>query len=177
MPSALAEVGSITLRAEHDLFASEAGTDAVADGLFEGLSDYLGARELAGRIGLADEPVGTAPEPVPGEGPPFWPPAAPGGAIQLRITNTGTEAWPAGSRLLAGWEETAAPYLARAPEDLEALDTEIPALEPGESVVIPAELPPAPGGGRAVAWISLMIGDTSLADRGSPALQLSTEAP
>jgi len=37
-------------------------------------------------------------------------------------------------------------------------------------------LPDAPAG-RAVAWVTLSLGDTTLADRGSPALQLATEAP
>ena len=44
MPSALDEVGSISLRAEHDLLASDAGQDAVAAGLFDGLTDYFGSR-------------------------------------------------------------------------------------------------------------------------------------
>ena len=82
MPSALAEVGSITLRAEHDLLASAAGQDAVADGLFDGLVEFFGARPLAGRIGLADAPVGAAPQPVPGDGPPFWPPPVPDGPVR-----------------------------------------------------------------------------------------------
>ena len=177
MPSALAEVGSITLRAEHDLLASAPGQDAVADGLFDGLVEFFAARPLAGRIGLADAPAGAAPVSVPGVGPPFWPPPAPGGSVALRLTNTGTEAWAAGSVLVAGWEVTDAPYLADAPENLEALDAEIPALAPGESVVVGVDLPPAPDAGRAVAWISLSVGRASLADGGSVALQLSSEAP
>jgi hypothetical protein len=177
MPSALAEVGSITLRAEHDLLASAAGQDAVADGLFDGLVEFFGARPLAGRIGLADAPVGVAPQPVPGDGPPFWPPPAPDGAVDLRLTNTGTEAWAAGSVLVAGWEETDAPYLAAAPSELVALAPEIPALEPGESVLVTVELPPRPDSGRALAWISLSVERASLADRGSVPLQLSNAGP
>ncbi len=177
MPSALAEVGSITLRVEHDLLASVAGQDAVADGLFDGLVEYFSARPLAGRIGLADAPVGMAPEPVPGEGPPYWPPMAPSGPVELRLTNTGIVAWPAGSQLVAGWGETELPYLAAAPDSLEPLDVEVPPLEPGESVVVSVELPAVPGAERAVAWISLSVARASLADRGSVALQLSSEAP
>jgi N-acetylmuramoyl-L-alanine amidase len=177
MPSALAEVGSITHRAEHDLLASASGQDAVADGLFDGLVEFFAVRPLAGRIGLADAPVGAAPAPVPGDGPPFWPPPLPDGPVELRLTNTGTEAWAAGSVLVAGWEATDAPYLAAAPENLEALDAQIPALEPGESVVVSVDLPPPPAGGRAVAWISLSVERASLAERGSAALQLSNEAP
>ena len=178
MPSALDEVGSISLRAEHDLLASEAGQDAVAAGLFDGLSDYFGSREIAGRVELAGRPAGVAPQPVAGDGPPFWPPVVTDGPIELRVTNTGTEAWPAGSRLEAGWEASDAPYLARPPEDLQPIGPEIPALDPGQSVVIGIELIPKPGVGRALAWISLSVDRASLADRGSPpALQLSSEAP
>jgi N-acetylmuramoyl-L-alanine amidase len=177
MPSALTEVGSITLRAEHDLLASPAGQEAVADGLFDGLVEFFGARPLAGRIGLADAPVGAAPQPVPGDGPPFWPALVPDGPVEVQLTNTGTEAWHAGPVLVAGWEPTDAPYLAAAPENLEALDAEIPALEPGESVVVSVNLPLDPAGGRAVAWISLSVERASLADRGSVPLQLSSEGP
>jgi N-acetylmuramoyl-L-alanine amidase len=179
MPAALDEVGSISLRAEHELLASDAGQEAVAGGLFDGLIDYFGSREIAGRIELAGVPAGEAPQPVPGDGPPFWPPAVPDGSVELRVTNTGTDAWPAGSRLVAGWEASAMPYLARPPEDLQPIGPEIPALEPGDSVAIAVELPPMPDdGARALAWISLSVDRASLADRGSPpALQLSSEAP
>jgi N-acetylmuramoyl-L-alanine amidase len=177
MPGALAEVGSITLRAEHDLLASEAGMDAVADGLFTGLVEYFGERELAARIGLPDAPPGTAPEPVPGTGPPFWPRVAPDGAIELRVTNTGTQAWSESSRLVGGWEEAPMPYLAGPPEELATIGPPIPALEPGESVVVTAELPPPPAGMRAVAWVSLLVDGASLTDHGSPALQLGSRAP
>jgi N-acetylmuramoyl-L-alanine amidase len=177
MPSALAEVGSITLRAEHDLLASAAGQDAVAAGLFDGLVEYFGDRPLAGRIGLAEASPGAAPEPVPGNGPPFWPPVAPEGPVAIRVTNTGTEAWPAGSQLVAGWAETDAPYLAEAPDTLEPMGAEIPALGAGESIVVSVNLPAAPGDSRAVAWISLSVGGATLADSGSAAFQLSSEGP
>ena len=177
MPAALSEVGSISLRAEHDLLASDAGQQAVADGLFDGFAAYFAQRPLAARIALADDPSLNIPEPAPGDGPMFWPQVAPDGPIQLRLTNTGTESWPEGSKLVAGWEATEMPYLARAPEDLEPLDAEIPALAPGESVVVTVDLPPNPGEGRSLAWISLLAGRATLADRGSPALQLSTGAP
>jgi N-acetylmuramoyl-L-alanine amidase len=177
MPGALAEVGSITLRAEHDLLASEAGMDAVADGLVAGIVEYFGARELAARIGLAATPPGTAPEPVAGTGPPFWPQVAPEGVVELRVTNTGTEAWSESSRLVAGWEETPMPYLAAPPEELAPIGPPIPPLEPGESVVVTAELPLPPGGVRAVAWVSLLVDGASLTDHGSPALQLASGAP
>jgi N-acetylmuramoyl-L-alanine amidase len=176
MPSVLAEVGSITLRAEHDLLVSEAGHDAVAAGLFDGLAEFFGQRELAGRIGLVDSPAGAAPAPVDGSGPLFWPDAAPAGPLDLRLTNTGTEAWPADIGLVAGWGTTAGPYLARPPGELEPLDVDVPALAPGESIALSVELPPSDANGaRSVAWITLDIGQATLADEGSPALQLASE--
>lgn len=181
MPVVLAEVGSITLRAEHDLLSSPQGQDSVAAGLFDGLAAFFGERELAGRIGLADaEP--SQPMPVEGDGPMYWPPVAPDGPVKLRLTNTGTAAWALGMELVAGWEETDQPYLAFAPEELAPLDIGVPALAPGESVVLDVTLP-SPPAGRSVAWISLSTwislssGGETLADRGSPALQLSIEVP
>ncbi len=176
MPAVLAEVGSITLRAEHDLLVADEGQDAVAAGMFEGLAEFFAGRELAGRIGLADAPVGEAPEPVAGDGPPYWPPVAPDGPIRLHLTNTGMSAWPAGMELVAGWGASDQPYLARAPEDLQAIPVEVSALEPGASVEVSVELP-LPPAGRALAWISLSEGNATFADRGSPALQISTQAP
>ena len=177
MPGVLAEVGSITLRAEHDLLASDAGMDAVADGLFSGLVEYFGARELAGRIGLDGLPPASAPEPTPGDGPPYWPEVAPEGAVGLRVTNTGTRAWAEGSRLVAGWQATDMPYLAGPPDRLETIGQSLPALEPGDSVVVTVELPRPPVGVRAVAWVSLAVDGASLTDLGSPALQLANQAP
>jgi N-acetylmuramoyl-L-alanine amidase len=178
MPVVLAEVGSITLREEHDLLVSAEGQQAVAEGLFDGLAAYLGARELAIRIALADAPrAATVPEAVGGDGPPYWPPIAPDGPLELRLTNTGTEAWPADAELVAGWSVTDQPYLARAPEAVAPLAGDVPALAPGESVLLTVELPPAPDAARAVAWISLQDGGATLADRGSPALQLATTGP
>jgi N-acetylmuramoyl-L-alanine amidase len=176
MPSALAEVGSITLRAEHDLLVSADGQAAVAEGLFDGLAAYFDGRELAGRIALADAAIDATPRAIDGDGPPFWPAVVADGEVELRLTNTGTAAWPEGAVLVAGWERTDEPYLARAPDGLVPLDVEIPALAPGESVLVSVELPPRPGSERAVAWISLMDGSATLADRGSPALQLATRA-
>jgi N-acetylmuramoyl-L-alanine amidase len=177
MPVVLAEVGSITLRAEHDLLVEAAGQDAVAAGILEGLASFFAERELAARIGLADEPAGQAPEAVDGTGPPFWAPQLPDGALELRLTNTGSADWPAGIELVAGWEATDQPYLPRAPKDLAALDVEVPPLAPGESFVVTVALPPVPDSARAVAWISLSDGGATLADAGSPALQLSSGAP
>jgi hypothetical protein len=175
MPVVLAEVGSITLRSEHDLLASGEGQQAVAEGLLDGLAAYLGDRELAARIGPADATVGQAPEPVDGDGPMFWAPVAPDGPVSLRLTNTGTRDWPAGMQLVAGWDPSAQPYLSRAPSDLQPLEATVPALAAGESVVLVVSLPEPPAG-RAVAWISLTDGIATLADRGSPPLQLASEA-
>jgi N-acetylmuramoyl-L-alanine amidase len=174
MPVVLSEVGSITLRSEHDLLASPDGQQAIAEGLLDGIAAFLGERELAARISLADEAVGSAPEAVAGDGPIVWAPVAPDGPLAVRLTNTGTAAWPAGAELVAGWTETDQPYLASAPSELEPIGLEIPALAPGEAVVVAAELP-SPPTARAVAWISLMSAGTTLSDLGSPALQLSSQ--
>ena len=173
MPVVLSEVGSITLRSEHDLLASPDGQQAVAEGLLDGIAGFFGERELAARIALADETVGEAPQPVAGDGPMFWAPVAPDGPVALRLTNTGNVAWPSGTELVAGWTASDQPYLAKAPDELEPLGLEIPALAPGESVVVFAELPPPPGA-RALAWISLGSAGSTLADLGCPPLQLSS---
>ncbi|MDQ3691458.1 MAG: N-acetylmuramoyl-L-alanine amidase [Chloroflexota bacterium] len=175
MPVVLAEVGSITLRSEHDLLASSEGQEAVAEGLLLGLTEYLGGRQLAARISLADGPITTTPAPVEGEGPLFWAPAAPEGMISLRLTNTGTLVWPSDAELVAGWAASDEPYLAVAPTELVALATPIPPLSPGESVVVSVELPSPPAGSRSLAWISLMADGTTTADQGSPAIQLASE--
>ena len=176
MPVVLSEVGSITLRSEHDLLATTAGQQAVAEGLLDGLAAYLGSRELAARIGVADAAVGEVPPPAEGDGPISWAPAAPDGPISLRLTNTGTDAWPSGMELVAGWTVSDHPYLAQAPSELEPLAVDVPALAPGESVLLSVGLPPPPSA-RALAWITLSDGGATLADRGSPALQLSSRAP
>ncbi len=175
MPVVLSEVGSITLRAEHDLLATPDGQAAVAAGLFDGLAAFFGERELAGRIGLAEAPE-FVPGPVEGDGPPYWPQTVPDGVTALRLTNTGMVAWPESVALVAGWEATDEPYLAFPPSELTELGVEIPPLGPGESVVVEVELPAAPAA-RGVAWISLMTDGETLADHGSPALQLQSRAP
>lgn len=177
MPTVLSEVGSITLIDEHDLLASPVGQDAVADGLFAGLARFFGQRGPAARIELDGGEVGTTPEAVPGDGPPYWAAEAPDGPPQLRITNTGTASLAAGSRIVAGWEPSDAPYLYLPPATLGAIGDPLPTLDRGESVVVSVTLPEPPGAGRALAWISLVDGASTLADRGSPALQLASEAP
>jgi N-acetylmuramoyl-L-alanine amidase len=173
MPTVLSEVGSITLRAEHDLLVSPDGQAAVADGLLEAVAGYLAERSLAVRIGLAAAPALDPPPAVPGDGPPFWPAEIVKGTVSVRLTNTGTEAWPDGLRLMAGWGPTGDPYLAARPSDLVELDAVVPPLAPGEAVELPIALPEPPGGGRQVAWITLADGGRLLSDLGSPALQLA----
>lgn len=174
MPGALAEVGSITLRAEHDLLASAEGQEAIAGGLFDGLAAYLGSRSVAGRIGLEGEAVGSLPPALQGDGPLVEARLITGSPLRLRLTNTGTEPWPADMTLGAGWEVTDLPYLAARPSSVEALDVTVPSLGPGESVVVEVELPDAPDG-RAIAWIELSSAVAGLADEGSVALQLRSE--
>lgn len=177
VPVVLVEIGSITRPEEHELLLTEAGIAAAADGLFVGLETFFAERGMAARIALADVEPGSAPRAVEGTGPPFWAPVAPDGEVALRLTNTGTEPWPDDLVLVAGWAATDQPYLARPPAQLERIGPAIPALEPGESVLVGVLLP-AWSEDRGVAWISLM-GEHggSFADRGSPALQLSNEAP
>ena len=177
MPTVLAEVGSITLRAEHDLLASPNGHAAVADGLYAGLAAFFAQRELAARIGLADGAAGAVPDAVPGDGPPFWAPVAPAGPIRLRVTNSGTQAIEAGAELIAGWEASDQPYLAAPPDELRPVGELLPALAPGESVVVEVVLPDAPSGSRGLAWISLSVGGITLSELGLPALQLASGTP
>ncbi|HET9416882.1 MAG TPA: N-acetylmuramoyl-L-alanine amidase [Candidatus Limnocylindria bacterium] len=178
MPTVLSEVGSITLREEHDLLASPEGQDAVAAGLFDGIATFLGERRHAVRIGLDDLAVGAVPDAAEGGGPPYlaWP-APVAGSWRLRVTNTGTEPIAEGSRLVAGWEATDAPYLYLPPSELAEIGEALPALAPGESVSVSVELPAPPRGSRALAWISLSTGTSTLAEHGSPALQLANDTP
>ncbi len=176
MPTVLAEVGSITLRDEHDLLASAAGQQAVARGLFDGLAEFFTQRDHAARIALDADPAGRPPAAVEGDGPPFWAPVIAEDGVDVRVTNTGRAPIPAGGRLVAGWMASAEPYLAAAPQDLAAVSGPLPALEPGASVVTHVQLTP-PDGERALAWISL-AGDSGRFDQlGSPALQLATSGP
>jgi hypothetical protein len=92
--------------------------------------------------------------------------------VELTLTNTGRESWPGDVQLLAGWEITDEPYLARRPR-LMPLDLVVPALAPGESVKLPVKLPDLPAGGRAVSWITLQVGEIVVSDLGIPAVQLA----
>jgi N-acetylmuramoyl-L-alanine amidase len=176
MPVVLAEVGSITLRAEHDLLATSEGQEAVSSGLFDGLAAYFADRPFAGRVSLATAEPGGVPEAVEGTGPPFWAPVVDPSGLELRLTNTGTSRWPPGIELIFGWEATDQPYLRSAPSAMTPVGPEVPALATGESVSLRVALPQPPPR-RGVAWISLRIGQTILGDAGFPALQLSTQAP
>ncbi len=181
MPGILAEVGSVSLEAEGELLATPAGYQAAARGIFDGVARYLAARAFAGRID-ALVPGGTAgaqPTAVPGDGPPFWPAVAPSdGHLQLRLTNTGSDPWPSGTQLAAGWGATTMPYLAAAPATLTPLDATVPALGPGESVELGVTLPPVPTGGRQVAWVTLVGPDgVPLSQLGSVPLQLGNGGP
>ena len=78
---------------------------------------------------------------------------------------------------MAGWEASDQPYLAAPTAELSPIGEPLPALEPGESVVVEVVLPDAPAGVRALAWISLLVGNTTLSELGSPALQLASGTP
>jgi N-acetylmuramoyl-L-alanine amidase len=176
MPGVLAEVGSMSLEAEADLLATEAAQAAIADGLVDALAAWFADRPLAVRFDLLAPGglAGVVPPVAPGDGPMYWPvvPDDPE-RVSVRLINTGTQTWPAGAQLLAGWAANDEPYLARPPR-LTPLDVQVPALAPGESVDLDVSLPPPPAGDRAVAWITLQTGNTILSELGSPALQVAT---
>ena len=176
MPTVLAEVGSITLRAEHDLLASAAGQQAVAAGLFDGLAEFFARRDHAARIGLEGQPLARPPAAVEGDGPPFWALVLTDDPLRIRVTNTGQAAIAAGSRLVAGWAVSTEPYLRTAPSELAPVSAPLPALGPGEAVVVDVELAD-PGVERALAWISLESESARFDQLGSPALQIATRAP
>ncbi|MGH2456657.1 MAG: N-acetylmuramoyl-L-alanine amidase, partial [Candidatus Limnocylindria bacterium] len=174
MPSILTEVGSITLAAEQDLLASPAGQAAAAEGIFRALAGHFAARPLAVRYALPDlEPA--APAPVDGDGPMFWIPGVAPGEVVARLTNSGTRAWPDGVVLLAGWEASDQPYLRLPPPGLQAVPVKIPALGPGESVELALPVAPPAGAGRWIGWFSLATRDGTLADLGSPPLQVAVD--
>ena len=176
MPAILVEVGTITLPEEHELLLDPAGIAAAADGIVEGLVAWFAQRDLAARIAPADTEPGEAPAAVPGDGPPFRAEPLEGGSLRLLVTNTGTRAWEAGARLVGGWIASGDPYLYGIPETVAPIGPELPALEPGASVLVEVEAgDPPPGGG--LAWFSLEVGAENLAGHGSPALQLVSAAP
>ena len=179
MPAALVEVGSITLPDEHALLLDPAGQGAAAQGLLDGLVTYLGSRGLAARI----EPAAGGDVSIvatDGDGPPYWirtlGPGDGSVTLPIRITNTGTEAWPASAHLLAGWETSDAPYLRAPPEGLDPVGPELPALASGESVVVTLNIEPPDAAARQVLWLTLSNGDGTFSELGSPPLQLAVDA-
>jgi N-acetylmuramoyl-L-alanine amidase len=183
MPSVLAEVGSITLAAEHDLLASPTGQAAAAEGIYRALVTYFGRRDQAVRYSVpaAEPPVGIAPQPIEGDGPPFWVADLPADledtGLAVVLTNSGTQAWEEGLTLVAGWSSADQPYLRVPPDGLAALPVAVPALGPGESVelLLPIATPPDRSS-RQVAWITLSAVGWTFADLGSPPLQLALPA-
>jgi hypothetical protein len=179
LPAVLAEVGSMSLKAESKLLASARGRRAVAVGLYDGIRTWLADRPLAVRYDalVSGGEAATLPPARPGEGPPFWAPtmdADSASTLPVRLTNTGNRAWPSDLQLLVGWEASAAPYLASPPDELTPADVTVPALEPGESVTLGLALQ-VPAGERHLAWITLAEPDGApFTDRGSPALQVAS---
>jgi N-acetylmuramoyl-L-alanine amidase len=182
MPAILSEIGSITLAAEHDLLLSPDGQAAAAAGIASALGAYLADRPMAARFDalLPGGSAGTLPRPIDGDGPPFWAPRVSvsdlAAGLPIRLTNTGSEAWPGDLRLLAGSEPATEPYLRQAPTALTAITVEIPPLAPGESVVVRLS-PDALAADGENLWITLAQGDATFADLGSAPLQLATSVP
>jgi N-acetylmuramoyl-L-alanine amidase len=179
MPAILTEVGSITLAAEQDLLTSAPGQEAAAQGIADALAEYFADRPLAVRYDamVASGSAGTIPQPVPGDGPPYWVPTVAtsdvGDGFTLRLTNTGTAAWPANLQLAVGVAASDQPYLRLAPGPLAPLPLTIPALAPGESVDLPISWEPPAGATRQIAWFTLVGEDGPLTTRGSAPLQLA----
>lgn len=176
MPGVLAEVGSMSLEAEADLLTTDPAQRAIAEALVDALGAWFAERPLAARFDLLAPggPAGVAPAVEPGDGPMFWPVEVSDLAgVAVRLTNTGTQPWPGGAEIVAGWDRESEPYLARPPR-LSPLAIEVPALAPGESVDLELSLPDPPAGDRSVVWITLRMGDQLLSDLGTPALQIAT---
>lgn len=179
MPAILAEVGSITLAAEQDLLTSSPGQRAAAEGIADALAAYFADRQLAVRYDalLPSGSAGTVPPSATGDGPPFWVPTLTAAEVAegfvVRLTNTGTEAWPADLELEVGLSASDQPYLRLPPEALDALPLAIPPLAPGESIDLPIRWEPPAGTARQVAWFTLVGDGGSLTEQGSPPLQLA----
>jgi len=176
MPSILNEVGSITLKAEQDLLASPSGQLAAAEGIFAALAAHFRERPMAVSYLMPElEPsAGHLPLAADDDGPPFWPPVAPSADLLVRLVNTGSQSWPAGMRLVGGWQQTDQPYLRVPPEALSPLLADpLPALAPGEAVELRVPLPTA-GSTRGVVWMSVAGDDGPLTELGSPPLQVAT---
>jgi N-acetylmuramoyl-L-alanine amidase len=176
MPSVLTEVGSITHPAEQDLLASVVGQSAAARGIFDALRDVFSQRALGASYAVpdVDPPPGAAPEVVPGDGPMFWAPAPPDGPLKIRLTNTGTQAWPSGLALVGGWQASDQPYLRVPPKQLEPLlDETLPALGPGESVEVEVTPPGEGSEQRGLAWITVADANRAWSEMGIPPLQVA----
>ena len=178
-PGVLSEVGSISLKAEQNMLVSQAGQHTIAQGIVDGLASFFADRDLAVRYDalIPGGAAGQQPAAASGDGPPYWTAVLPPNlsSLPVRLTNTGSVAWPAGVRLLAGWQASEQPYLAAAPDELRPVDVAVPPLAPGESIELAVPLT-VPTGARQVAWIALASGSTAFTEHGSPALQLANTA-
>ena len=166
----------MSLAAEADLLATDAAQQAIAGAVVDSLAGWFADRPLAVRFDLLAPGgmAGMVPAVEPGTGPMYWPLVlSDPERVEIRLTNTGTQPWPADAELVAGWAASAEPYLARPPQ-LTAIDVEVPALSPGEWVDLSVLLPIPPREDRAVAWITLQVGNATVSELGGPALQLAS---
>ncbi len=171
MPSVLTEVGSITHRAEQDLLASERASRPRRRASSTPCRVCLPIGAWVRRTWCppwSRRPARCRP-PQAGDGPMFWAPVAPAGPLTVRLTNTGTDPWPADLTLVGGWEESDQPYLRVPPAALEPLlDEALPPLAPGESVDVAVTPPTGDPTARGVAWITLAQGDRAWTELGIP---------
>jgi N-acetylmuramoyl-L-alanine amidase len=175
MPSILTEVGSITLRAEQNLLVSAAGQRAAAEGILAALVAHFSERPLAASYLMPELEAapGNVPAPVDDAGPPYWVPEATSDEILVRVSNSGTQPWPAGLSLVGTWQASDQPYLRVHPDVQDAAAEPLPALGPGEAIDVLLTLP-AGSSQRGVAWITVAGDGGPLTELGSPPLQVAT---
>ena len=116
----LTEVGSITLRQEQNLLASPPGQAGGGGWHLHGPGTLLQQSTAGGRLhpARAAAGAGDGSAPLAGDGPMYWPPTAAGDELLVRLTNTGSQAWPAGLHLDGAWQATEQPYLRVPPKEL-----------------------------------------------------------
>ena len=181
-PRILTEVGSMSLEAESELLASDAGTSGGRRASSTASRAYLADRPLAARFdALVPAVTAGARRPrCPAAARPSGRRSAPSDGALRRAPDQHRELGLAGrgcGSSQVGRRRHAVPCL-RAGRARAARCGRSPRSQPGESVELPVTLPAPAGAGRQVAWITLDGPDgTPLTASGSPALQLGNAGP